>query len=108
MVEVLFVLSLLGILGVALLPPIHMWWTDDIWKESPKQKWHARRKAMKNNRLNRKENGLPMYERVARSYERQAEEALHSKNPSEALRWEHEARKVREDGLKNMMEGKII
>lgn len=63
---------------------------------------------MKNNRLNRKENGLPMYERIARAYERQAEEALHSKKPSEALRWEREARKVREDGLKNMMEGTIL
>lgn len=108
MVEVLFVLLILGILGVFFLPLIHMWWTDDILRESPQQKWHARRKVMKNNRLNRKENGLPMYERVARAYERQAEEALHSQKPSEALRSEREARKVREDGLRNMMEGKIL
>ena len=108
MVEVLFVLLSLGLLGLLFLPLVHMWWTDDLWKESPQQKWHARRKAMKNRRLNRKESGLPMYERIARAYERKAEEAIHGRNPDEALQYERKAWKVREDGMANMMEGKIL
>ena len=111
-VEAIFAISLtLAALAIVFVPTalfINWWWTDDTWGDSRQDKWDQRRKDRKTAKLAAKESGLPMYERIARSYERKAESQLAGNSPEYALRYMNKAKEVRDKAMQDMANGEFL
>ena len=111
-IEAIFAgLSVLFVLAMTVIPTamfIHWWWTDDILRDSPQDKWNRRRKKRKTAKLSTEESGLPMYERIARSYERKAEAQLVGNRPEDALRYMNKAKEVRDKAMQDMANGEFL
>lgn len=111
-VEAIFAIVLgLIVLAAAAIPAamfIHCWWTDDLLRDSPQDKWKRRGKKRKTAKLAAEESGLPMYERIARSYERKAEAQLTGNRPEDALRYVNKAKEIRDRAMQDMANGEFL